>query len=270
MRKIIVAAWVLMLFSSCLQAAEVFDRTAEVDKYVQLLQTADFDTLEPAAKEIYASGIGDARLAEAINARLLKDLPIFSNTSKLGYGHEKTRRVSQCMRYLVSALISTGHEEYRSTLTAIRNSHSEAAKVAKRAELENRDVDSVSWHRRKNEVMASTKNHHEGDDSNVSRLINLLQTDDYSYKYWAVDRMSWDKVLDPRLMRVIAAQTQEYVDRHGNEAFSMERRLMAYYVKMLGYSKDAQYRGVLENLKGSNFIDARLSKAVNNALTKLN
>src|SRR5882757_8698075 len=95
---------------------------------------------------------------------------------------------------------------------------------------------------KKNKVMASRQYHREGDDPTVSRVMNLLMSDDYELKHYAAERMNWEKVLDARLMAAIAPQVQHYVDGGYRGLSVKDDDTIANFIKLLGYSKDTQYR----------------------------
>jgi len=251
--------WVLVVLAGVAAMANaadgVFDRTAEVNKYVELMKAGDRDQLGMAAREICASGITDPQLATAIYNRLYKDrkdlLGSYLNTQ---YGV-----------FMVRAMASVGVESTKEQLNSIRHGV-ENSKVSSVSVDEAKMID---WYLKRNAVMASTANHHEGDDSNVSRLVNLMKSDDIAYQRWAAERMSWDKVLDDRLMEVIAVKVQAYVDRGGGELSSKEDDLMANFVKLLGYSKNLKYRPLLTSVSKLKNISPDVKRHTRNAMARL-
>lgn len=246
----------LLAFTAVAYSAEgVFDRTAEVYKYAALINDGDRGQLVLVAREIYGSGISDQRLATAIYDRLHRD----------GKHISGSRLDEQYGVFMVKALASTGLESVKPQLREI---HSEVSS-AKTASACADELKQVDWHAQRDAVMASTANHHEGDDANVSRLINLLKSDDVSFKHWAVERMNWDKVLDKRLMQVIASQVQAYVDRHGGSLSEEEDDTMANFVKLLGYSKDVQYRPLLVSVYNLKSVSSGVKRHAKYAMDKL-
>ena len=251
------AVMVILAFSAGMASAAegTFDRTAEVDRYVAALKGANHGTSALIARDIYGSGIMDPRLAAALSDKLLQE-----------YKHLASKREDQDFGvFMVRALASCGVADYAATLKQVASGSSNEKTRSTAA----KEVNSIAWHNGKNIVMAGMQNYHEGDDAHVSRLMNLLQSDDYSYKHWAVERMNWDKVLDARLMAVIAAQVQSYADRGGGTLSDVEDDTMANFVKMLGYSKDAQYRPLLEKVSTLSHASPSVKRYSKSALAKL-
>lgn len=210
----------------------VFDRSAEIEQYIQQLGSdLTYEQLIDVAKPIYVSGISDDRLAQAIGERLLKDLGSL----------KKDRLSTQYGAWMVKALASTGTDVAANLVKEIRT-QSKSQRI--RSECDDQ-LEILPWQRRKNEVMASRENHNEGDKMRVSQMLNLLKSDDYSFKKDAAYRMSWDRILDDRLMEEIAKQTQAFIDKNGVSNDKAEIVVMSHYVKMLGYSYSGQYRPLL-------------------------
>ncbi len=223
----------LMPFSGVYAMDGEFDRSAEVERYMTVLQTGSIGTLAVVAKEISTSGIADPQLAAALNNRLLAD-------------HKTTgidRESDTYGVWMCRALASFGIADYADDLKTI----AAGARNSKMRTACREAMPTIAWNQAKNTIMASKRYHNEGDDPMVSRLMNLLMADDYVYKHYAVERMNWERVLDKRLMAAIAPQLQQYVQRDA-KLTNLEDDTIASFAKLLGYSKDIQYRGVLESV----------------------
>jgi hypothetical protein len=233
----------------------VFDRTEEVDKYIGVMKTSTTGTLAVAAKEISVSGIADPRLAAALNERLLNDYRTIS-----------ADRVDDTYGvWMARALASFGIADYASTLkTVAAGTKNQKTRAACKEALP-----TIGWNQAKNQVMASKRYYAEGDDPAISRLMNLLMSDDYSYKHYAAERMNWEKVLDPRLMAAIAPQIQQYVDRGDTHLTDQADDTIANFVKLLGYSKNVQYRPVLESVIAYKNASSGVKRHAKYALDKL-
>lgn len=232
------AKWFLLLLASCFSYAHAmpgtFDRSAEIAHYIEQLNSdLSHEELIAVAKPIYVSGIMDDKLAQAIGDRLLKDV---------GALEKADRASSQYAAWMLKALGSTGTE-------LAGNLIKETCTKTKTQRIQQECADQLHelpWQRRKNEIMSSRENYSEGDDMRVAQLLNLLKSDDFSYKQDAAYRMSWDKILDARLMQEIAKQLQVYIDKNGVSKDKAEIVVMSHYVKMLGYSGNEQYLPMLE------------------------
>lgn len=260
--KIIV--WVsllsLILFANANVTANamegVFDRSADIAHYIEQINssTSMEQTIE-ICKSIYISGISDESLAHAIGERLLRDMKLV-NDSNLG---------SHYGGWLVKALGATGTEYARQTITEV----SKKTKQERVLRLISDNLRELDWERRKDEIMSSRANCHEGQEMKVCQLLNLLKDSDPSYKQDAAYRMSWDRVLDPVLMEEIAIQLQEFVSvRHGVTKDRMEGAAFSHFVKMLGYSHDEKYRELL--VKAAKVADDdRIKRQADGALRNL-
>ena len=247
---------VLVGIAAMANASEgVFDRSAEINKYVELMKTGDMDQLAMVSREIYGSGITDSRLATAIFDRLYRD-----RKDLLG-----SNLNSQYGVFMVKALASSGTESTKEQLETIRH----GVENSKVASVSADEIKMVDWYLKRNAVMASTANHHEGDDPNVSRLVNLMKSGDTAFQRWAAERMSWDKVLDKRLMEVIAVEVQAYVDRGDGKLSPQADDLMANFVKLLGYSKNVKYRPLLIEVSKVQNASPGVKRHTRNAMAKL-
>jgi hypothetical protein len=231
-----------------------FDRSAEVERYMTAMKTGSTGTVAIAAKEISTSGIADPQLAAALRDRFLTDYKTIGiDRESLTYGV-----------WMCRALASFGIADYASDLGKIAQG-TNSVKVRKACKDA---LPTIDWNRSKNVVMASRQYHHEGDDPTVSRIMNLLMADDYQYKHYAAERMNWEKVLDKRLMAAIAPQLQQYVQRDAR-LNDLQDDTMANFAKLLGYSQDVQYRGVLENVLAYKHASSGVKRHAKYALDKL-
>lgn len=123
-------------------------------------------------------------------------------------------------------------------------------------------------YRRRNQLLSSTKYHHAGDDPRVSRIMNLLMSDDFAFKLEGASRMNWGKILDARLMEAIAPQVLQYMDSTKHGASPAQVNAIAGYVKVLGYSGNPKYSEVLMKVRGSQ-AGPLIQKRAKEALTRL-
>jgi hypothetical protein len=109
----------------------------------------------------------------------------------------------------------------------------------------------IPWYKARNDIMASRKNYNEGDDPNVSRMINLVQADDFSYKQYAADRINWARMLDPRLMDAVDQQVLLHIDSTTHSASRDQAKAMGMFIKILGYSGNVKFRDTMQRVKAS-------------------
>ena len=227
-----------------------FDRSSEINQYItQLNSNATQEELIPTVRAIHISGIGDEQLAKAISDRLLRELPNLE---------------TQFGAWTVRALAATGEPLAKDTLEQVRKT----TRVVRVRDECLEQIPQIDWYKQRNLVMASRRNYQEGDNMRVAQLLNLLQSDDYTFKKNGAYRMNWDKILDARLMTEIAAQLQAFVDRGAATKSADELLAMIDYTKLLGYSRDQQYRELLKRLSSST--QPKLKKTAVKALQTLN
>lgn len=232
-----------------------FDRSAEVAKYLDVVQNGSRLNMTRAAKELYVSGIDDPKLAAAISERLLRDYPTFGKTD---------RADGQYGAWMVKALASTGIEQYAATIQQLQ---SKSKVVAVRKECKE-ELEKIAWHKTKNRIMNSRENHVEGGNARVSQLLNLIKSDDFTYKQFAADRISWEKLLDPRVLDEMSAQLLRYMNDTGRNASRAQGKALGLYAKLLGYSGLGKYRDPLEQVLASN-ASALLKKHARDAIKKM-
>ncbi|MBC7983374.1 MAG: hypothetical protein H7Y02_05910 [Candidatus Obscuribacterales bacterium] len=252
-----ILAALILLFAGTAHAMEgVFDRSAEIEKYIALATSGTRGELTLVAKDIYVSGLSDRRLAEAVSQRLLKDyVGIAQNqSSDIQYG-----------RWMIKALASFGVSEYAATLSEVKK----RAKVAKLRSEAGEELEQIAWHKTKNEIMATRINHKEGDNQRASQLMNLLRSDDFTYKYQAADRISWEKLVEPRILEEMSAQMLKYMDETDMNASRAQSKTLGYYAKLLGYSGEPKYRETLEKVIASK-AGTLVKRRAKDALGKLN
>jgi hypothetical protein len=228
-------AWALA-FSSSLAAMEGnFDRSEEVAKYIELFKNGPRGAVTDASKEIYLSGINDAALATAMKDRLLADYKEIKQGDSIG---------GEYLAWTAKALAATGVAEHAAALKQVCDgAKSQSTRTHCKDELERLD-----WHRGKNEIMASRKNHVEGSNPRVSRYLNLIQADDFSYKQYGADRINWERLIEPRVMDAIAEQIELNLDKAGPRADRPTIKAMGMFCKLLGYSSDMRHKDTLQKV----------------------
>jgi len=219
-------------------AADVFDRSAEVEKYLPVFQSGTRGAVIEASREIYNAGISDARLAAAINDRVLSDFKAVHRDDKIG---------QQYVQWAVKALAANGIEENATTLRRI----GKEGAGRNIGGLCKQEREKIPWYKTRNELMASTKNHRDGDDPQASRILNLLLADDFSYKLYAADLMNWQRKLDPRLFEAIEKQVLQNMDVTVAGTPHDRAKTIGLYIKLLGYSGNVRYRDTLHKVLAS-------------------
>jgi hypothetical protein len=250
------AGFILLVLTGVAHALDGnFDRSAEVAKYLDIVQTGSRLNMTRAAKELYVSGIDDPRLAAALSERLLRDTPslVKNNRADGQYG-----------AWMVKALASTGVEQYAATIEQVQS----RVKVgAVRMECKE-ELEKIAWHKAKNRIMNSRENHVEGGNERASQLLNLIKADDFTFKQFAADRVSWEKQLDERILDEMAEQLIRYMNDTGRNASRAQGKALGLYAKLLGYSGLSKYRDPLDQVLASK-ASALLKKHAREAIKKM-
>lgn len=212
-----------------------FDRSSEVEKYIQIINTGTRNTLTEAAREIHDADIGDARLARALRDKLQSDLPALDPKSSVDAKYRKS---------MVMAIASTGATEFASDVKGM----CAGIKSKKPVTYCDEAAERMQWYKSKNALMASKQYHRDGDDPKVSMIMNLLMSDDLSFKVEGASKMNWGKILDARLMDAIEPQVLQYVNAGPRNATRMQANVAAHFIKLLGYSGNPKYRDTISKV----------------------
>jgi len=253
----------LMLLGSLSHAMDGdFDRKDEIESYLSTVRAGDRHALIIAARSIYASGISDQRLAAAVNDRLLHEYLYLAEPDRVrmpmpGVVHVAVYQADGDGEYglwMARALASFGLAEYTATLQQIAKPSKQGGTKSQRIRhAAAQGVKLIGWHKRKNELMASRRNHTEGDSPQTSRFINLLLSDDQTYKEFAVDQIYEFRIREPRVLTLLNRQLQEYADQMAERrAERKENHLIVDNIKVLGISGDKSYSSTLEKVLTSN------------------
>jgi len=251
----------------------VFDRDEEVRSYISVVEAGSRREFIEAARKIYMSGISDERLALALQNRLLNEFDklgaprlargrrmnalvveeLYLDDSDAGYG-----------MWLVHAACSTGAELFNTTFYAVANRHT-GANFKELRSLAARSKRQLDWHRKKNELMATRQHHREGDDPQVSRLVNLLHADDLSYRDFVYDYIRVNKLREPRYFEIVGANVLASISAPAAQPPNI---LLAREIKLLGDSNDRGYAEILQRVVDSN-ADVKIKNQAQAALSKL-
>jgi hypothetical protein len=217
---------------------DVFDRGAEIDRHIATFKDGTRGAVIEAGQEIVHAGLSDPKLSAAIAQRLRSEPPLADVSDKVGASHYE---------WMIRALASTGNADYKATiLESARRSRN--YRVASDAGDE---VGKIEWYRTRNDIMASRRYHNEGDDPRVSRLLNLLMAEDFSFKLFAAERMNREQMLEPKLIEAVNKQVLQYMDSTARGAPRDQAKAVGMYVKLLGYSGNVAYRDTLQKVLAS-------------------
>jgi hypothetical protein len=231
-----------------------FDRSAEVDRYVEVLRSGTQNAVTAALNEIYWSGISDRRLGDALNDLLLKDFDNIVNPPPPPFGRPRfSWTVDE--KYgvgLIEALASMGMPEYNATFDKIAQAGKEKGAINKRIKKEAQAAPKlIAFRAGLNKAMASRESHVEGGNPTSSMLINLLKSDNRLYRDFALDRIHREKLRDPRLLDFLDGQVIAYVNRAPVKKLEWQDTYMRRNIKLLGLLGNATHHRTMEMVLAS-------------------
>lgn len=239
MRRVLVVLLGFFLPVTLAHAMEgSFDRSAEVEKYIEVFKNGTRGAVIDSSREIVNGGITDASLAAAINERLLRD---YKSADRFN------TTVIQYVQWMARALAANGLTEYAGTIKQVAK---EGAGQSTR-KLCTEELSKLGWYKARNKLMSDKKYFSEGGDRHIAQLTNLLMDADFSFKLFAADRMNWERILDPNLMEIVSQQVLQYMDRTVHGVARDQAKTMGLYIKLLGYSGNIKYRDTLERVRTS-------------------
>lgn len=207
------------------------ERSAEVDKYIDMLKSQSIPQRIEAAKRITGSGLTDPKLFNVIKEELLKRLE--SSTSN--------DQVIDEMSWFCKALASSGLEEYKETLKKVAD-HTENKKL-KRYALQSLDL--VDEYAKKNKIMSETKYAEAGLSPEVVRYINMLKSDDISLKKDAAKRITRSGLREEKLFEVV---NEELLKMSPNSTDNNYVDTTAWLCKALAASGMPKYKETLKKI----------------------
>jgi hypothetical protein len=240
-------ALVLLHLPRTWAADEVFDRRQEVQSYLRVFQLGNPSEIVSAAKALIAAGISDAQLASVLG-HLVDDA---ARGARVEHGLMPRMDVNYGSA-LVQALASLGIEESEAPLKRIAQAPDDGGswirKVRSHAE---HAAARIPWYRARNNIMASKRNHHDGDNPRTSMLINLLESEDRSYRDYALDTITRERLRDPRLFAFLDRQVEVYLTNVAAAPVTKADPLIESSVKLLGFSGDRARKETLERVLAS-------------------
>jgi len=264
----------LLLSTPTFSMDGVFDRDEEVRNYIPAVQTGSRKEFIGVARKIYMSGISDYQLTLALQDRLRKEFDTLG-APKLSIARRMSPIVVESQyvddsdasygMWLIHAACSTGSESLEPTLREVANRHV-GANFKELRSLAGRSIGRLEWHRKKNELMATRRHHRDGDDPQVSRLVNLLHADDPSYRDFVYDYIYVNKIREPRYFEIIGARVLAFVSAPVSPL--PPNSLLPQEIKLLGDSNDRSYAALLQRVVNSK-TDIAIKKQAQAALGKL-
>ena len=239
-----------------------FDREAEILEYLSVIQDGAPVAVINASNSIYHSGISDARLAKAISDRLLRSYPDLTAREVSRAAPMRLRVTMQNIPYMevdyaasmVHALASQGLEEYAPTLRKVAESKSAGGSPIKRVRGAARvGAERIAFYKRRNEIMNNSEHYDPATSVRAAMLINLLRDQDPQYREYGMDRVYTERLRDPAIYDLLAAQIREYMSNHSISPAEKVDGLFVHAIKLLGFSGDRRHQTLLSAIIGQPF-----------------
>lgn len=210
------------------------DRFAEVAEYLELLQSNDILKQIEAARRISQSGLSNPELFDFINQKLLNEYQ----------SHPGSPKHIDLLAWLCKALASSGLPQYKATLQQVAETTIDP-KIAKYASQSFAMVDEYA---RRNAIMNEGVDISENPE--ITRLINMLKSDDVTFKKDAAKIIYQSKFTSSELFDVV---NEELMSGYFLVTMDDKEQLdyMAWLCKALSASRMTKYvdslREVAEN-----------------------
>ena len=256
MKKIIlntICFGLVVLFSSSIGTSSVSaqgDRSAEVEQYINMLNSSSRHHRITAAKKISRSGLSEEKLFDMINDILLKN-------------YKKNTRNSQQideMSWLCKALASSGLDKYGVSLKSVAD-NTQNPKLKKYA-LQSLNL--IKQYAERNRVMTDDKHLTEGFSPELARYINMLRSEDLKLKRDAAKNIFRAAITDERLYDIVEEELlkefgktpkkreydeyEEEVEYGASRKNKLQSDTISWLCKALGASGMPKYMETLEKV----------------------
>ena len=211
--------------------AEV-DRSSEVDEYITMLKSDNMEQRINAAKRITRSGLTDSKLFDLIRDNLLN-----------GYqSHTDNPKHNDEMAWLCKALASSGNQEYKEVLKRVADS----TKDEKLARYARQSMEQIDEYAERNKIISDTKNVVPGQSPEVTKLINMLKSDNIALKKDAAKEIYRAHFTEHNLFEVVNEELLKGYQLNASDKNHVDA--MAWLCKALGASGMQEYKATLDNI----------------------
>ena len=208
------------------------DRSAEIEEFITMLKSNNMEQRINASKRITRSGLTDPKLFDLIRDNLVNGYQSDPNNPK---------HIDE-IAWLCKALASSGRPEYKEALKKVADTTGDA----KLERYARQGMDLIDEFAKRNKIISDTKNTVPGQSPEVTRLINMLKSDNLALKRDAAKEIYRSHFTDQNLFGVVneellkGYQISPY-DRHHVD-------VMAWLCKALGASGMPEYKATLSKI----------------------
>ena len=235
-----------MLFSS---AVAQQDRSAEINRFMQGLDSSSQVQRVDAAKRISRAGLQDQVLYAKVAGLL-----------KAGYLQPYEKNHTDEMAWLCKALAASGDSHYRQLLDEVASS-SPSPKLQRYAK---QSAELLETYAQRSQILNAT----EGWDAELSgeenRIVTMLQSDDLGLKKDVAKKLTRKGSYNETVYDAAATTLTEMAQDFSRDSAYVD--CMAWLCKALAASGNRKYVAVLEQVKGETSsvkLDSYVSKALN-------
>jgi hypothetical protein len=223
----------IFIFANSFPALASSDKSAEIDKYIEMLGSASLRTRIDAAKLITRSGITDPRLYNIINDKLLNKYDLKSLNSD---------HIDE-MSWMCKALTASGSENYAPTLEKII----QTATSDKLKRYAKQSLFLISEYAERNKLLSDTANSDPSLSPEINKYIHMLRSDNLALKTDAAKSIYRNHFSEKKLFDVL----RDELLKGYKLTSSMDRNYtdtMAWMCKALASSGMAEYKQPLTEI----------------------
>ncbi|MGH1372269.1 MAG: hypothetical protein ACRBBW_09560 [Cellvibrionaceae bacterium] len=190
------------------------------------------------------SGLNDERLFLTVKTLLLE------KHQRQMAGAKKDKVLIHQIVTLLRTLASSGDYQYIQKLQKILE-ESDNRNRAKHV------TQKIGFYLSRNQIMQDMSAHQDGQSLHSTRLLNLLNDNNYIMKRYAAEVIVRQKAAEPVVQELIASQLEEKVRQGGTK---LEIDTLAWYCKVLGTVNKEKYRGMLVSISTDKSISSKIRR----------
>src|SRR3972149_1966688 len=208
------------------------DRSAEIEEFITMLKSNNMEQRINASKRITRSGLTDPKLFDLIRDNLVNGYQSDPNNPK---------HIDE-IAWLCKALASSGRPEYKEALKKVADTTGDA----KLERYARQGMDLIDEFAERNKIISDTKNTVPGQSPEVTRLINMLKSDNLALKRDAAKEIYRAHFTEHNLFEVVNEGLLKGYQLNASDKNHVDA--MAWLCKALGASGMQEYKATLDNI----------------------
>lgn len=219
----------------------------EIDQYIQELNNAKGNELADVGNRLEGSGLSDERLFGTVKTLLVE------KHQQQMTGSNKDKVVIHQVVTLLRTLASSGDYQYIQTLQRILEESDNRA-IRNRAKHVTKKI---GFYSSRNTIMQNMSTHRDNQSLHSTRLMNLLNNDNYIMRRYAAEVIVRQKSAEPVVQELIAKQLEENLHLNNTK---LKIDTLAWYCKALGTVNKEKYFDMLTSISTDKSISSKIRK----------